>query len=187
MAFCSSAEPPPPALIIRHHLKLFDRQTFAEPIPKSAFVCLCDSLVIRQKNGICLVTYPEIRGEKRKKKKNTQAFYRQGRRESLPVVHQAVRRRFSGPLLLPPLWRRHSCQDHPGRTRRTSGVHGLPLDRLEELYSQALASHDEHRTRLVDSSASTCSARRSQSVKALWHELSSSDSQSFPFRSSVDR
>ncbi|GLD49876.1 cAMP-specific 3',5'-cyclic phosphodiesterase 4D-like isoform X1 [Lates japonicus] len=71
-----------------------------------------------------------------------------GRRDSLPVVHQAVRRRFSGPLLLPPLWRRHSCQDHPHDTRRvTAAAHGLPLDRLEVLYSRALASHDEHRVR----------------------------------------
>ncbi|XP_051231965.1 cAMP-specific 3',5'-cyclic phosphodiesterase 4D isoform X3 [Dicentrarchus labrax] len=69
----------------------------------------------------------------------------EGRRESLPVVNQAVRRRFSGPLLLPPLWRRHSCQDRPLDTRRASAVHALPLDRLEVLYSRALASHDEHR------------------------------------------
>ncbi|XP_038571440.1 cAMP-specific 3',5'-cyclic phosphodiesterase 4D-like isoform X2 [Micropterus salmoides] len=69
----------------------------------------------------------------------------EGRRESLPVIHQAVRRRFSGPLLLPPLWRRHSCQEHPCDTRRLSAAQGLPLDRLEVLYSRALASHDEHR------------------------------------------
>ncbi|XP_010771115.1 cAMP-specific 3',5'-cyclic phosphodiesterase 4D-like isoform X1 [Notothenia coriiceps] len=69
----------------------------------------------------------------------------QGRRDSLPAVHQAVRRRFSGPLLLPPLWRRHSCQEHPWETRRSSVTHTLPLERLEELYTQALASHDEHR------------------------------------------
>ncbi|XP_033936572.1 3',5'-cyclic-AMP phosphodiesterase 4C-like isoform X4 [Pseudochaenichthys georgianus] len=69
----------------------------------------------------------------------------QGRRDSLPAVHQAVRRRFSGPLLLPPLWRRHSCQEHPWETRRSSVTHTLPLERLEELYIQALASHDEHR------------------------------------------
>lgn len=70
----------------------------------------------------------------------------QGRRESLPAVHQVVRRRFSGPLLLPPLWRRHSCQERPYDARRPSAVNGLPLERLEELYSQALASHDEHRS-----------------------------------------
>ncbi|XP_033936570.1 3',5'-cyclic-AMP phosphodiesterase 4C-like isoform X2 [Pseudochaenichthys georgianus] len=69
----------------------------------------------------------------------------EGRRDSLPAVHQAVRRRFSGPLLLPPLWRRHSCQEHPWETRRSSVTHTLPLERLEELYIQALASHDEHR------------------------------------------
>ncbi|XP_034003133.1 cAMP-specific 3',5'-cyclic phosphodiesterase 4C-like isoform X3 [Trematomus bernacchii] len=69
----------------------------------------------------------------------------QGRRDSLPAVHQAVRRRFSGPLLLPPLWRRHSCQEHPWETRRSSVTHTLPLERLEEMYIQALASHDEHR------------------------------------------
>ncbi|KAM4740079.1 3',5'-cyclic-AMP phosphodiesterase 4C isoform 2-T2 [Anableps anableps] len=70
----------------------------------------------------------------------------QGRRESLPAVHQAVRRRFSGPLLLPPLWRRHSCQDqHPRDVRRPSGVNVIPLERLQEIYSQALASHDEYR------------------------------------------
>ncbi|XP_063747248.1 3',5'-cyclic-AMP phosphodiesterase 4D-like isoform X5 [Eleginops maclovinus] len=69
----------------------------------------------------------------------------EGRRKSQPAVHQAVRRRFSGPLLLPPLWRRHSCQEHPWETRRSSMTHTLPLDRLEELYSQALASHDENR------------------------------------------
>nr|XP_046246881.1 cAMP-specific 3',5'-cyclic phosphodiesterase 4D-like isoform X2 [Scatophagus argus] len=66
------------------------------------------------------------------------------RRESLPAAHQVVRRRFSGPLLLPPLGRRHSCQERPCDTRRTSAAHALPLDRLEVLYSRALASHDEH-------------------------------------------
>lgn len=70
----------------------------------------------------------------------------QGRRESLPGVRQAVRRRFSGTLMLPPLWRRHSCQDHPCDNRRSSAAHALPLDRLEVLYSRALASHDEHRS-----------------------------------------
>ncbi|XP_034737096.1 cAMP-specific 3',5'-cyclic phosphodiesterase 4D-like isoform X4 [Etheostoma cragini] len=67
----------------------------------------------------------------------------EGRRESLPAVQQAVRRRFSGPLLLPPLWRRHSCQEHPCDRRRTSITPSLPLDRLEVLYRRALASHDE--------------------------------------------
>ncbi|XP_047198770.1 cAMP-specific 3',5'-cyclic phosphodiesterase 4D isoform X5 [Hippoglossus stenolepis] len=67
------------------------------------------------------------------------------RRESLPVVNQAVRRRFSGPLLLPPLHRRHSSQEHPCDTRRLSAAHVLPLERLEVLYSRALASRDEHR------------------------------------------
>ncbi|XP_029987248.1 cAMP-specific 3',5'-cyclic phosphodiesterase 4D-like isoform X2 [Sphaeramia orbicularis] len=67
------------------------------------------------------------------------------RRESLPITHQAVRRRFSGPLLLPPLWRRHSCQERPCDARRPSATHNLPLDRLEVLYRRALASHDEHR------------------------------------------
>ncbi|XP_026178812.1 cAMP-specific 3',5'-cyclic phosphodiesterase 4D isoform X7 [Mastacembelus armatus] len=67
------------------------------------------------------------------------------RRDSLPAVHQLVRRRFSGPLLLPPLWRRHSCQEHPCHTRRSSAAHGLPqLDQLEVLYNRAFASHDEH-------------------------------------------
>ncbi|XP_027883374.1 cAMP-specific 3',5'-cyclic phosphodiesterase 4C isoform X3 [Xiphophorus couchianus] len=70
----------------------------------------------------------------------------QNRRESLPTVQQVVRRRFSGPLLLPPLWRRHSCQDqHPRETRRLSAINVIPLDRLQEIYSQALASHDELR------------------------------------------
>ncbi|TDH08701.1 hypothetical protein EPR50_G00100700 [Perca flavescens] len=68
----------------------------------------------------------------------------EGRRDSVPAVQQAVRRRFSGPLLLPPLWRRHSCQERPCDSRRPSITHGLPLDRLEVLYRQALASHDEH-------------------------------------------
>ncbi|XP_041791683.1 cAMP-specific 3',5'-cyclic phosphodiesterase 4D isoform X2 [Chelmon rostratus] len=69
----------------------------------------------------------------------------EGRRESLPGVHQVVRRRFSGPLLLPPLWRRHSCQEHSCDARWASAAHSLPLDRLEELYSRALANRDEHR------------------------------------------
>ncbi|XP_019730871.1 cAMP-specific 3',5'-cyclic phosphodiesterase 4D isoform X1 [Hippocampus comes] len=69
----------------------------------------------------------------------------EGRRESLPVVHQVVRRRYSGPLLLPPLRRRHSCQDHHSDTRHFSAAHGLPLHRLEALYCRALTSHDEHR------------------------------------------
>ncbi|XP_049588372.1 3',5'-cyclic-AMP phosphodiesterase 4C isoform X2 [Syngnathus scovelli] len=69
----------------------------------------------------------------------------EGRRESLPVAQQVVRRRYSGPLLLPPLRRRHSCQDHHSDTRRFSAAHGLPLHRLEVLYCRALASHDEHR------------------------------------------
>ncbi|XP_074490809.1 3',5'-cyclic-AMP phosphodiesterase 4C isoform X5 [Sebastes fasciatus] len=68
----------------------------------------------------------------------------EGRRESLPAVNQAVRRRFSGPLLLPPLWRRNSCQEPPNDNRRLSAAHGLPLDQLEMLYRRALASHDEH-------------------------------------------
>ncbi|KAM6938658.1 3',5'-cyclic-AMP phosphodiesterase 4C-like isoform 1-T1 [Lycodopsis pacificus] len=63
----------------------------------------------------------------------------EGRQESLPAVHQAVRRRFSGPLQLPPLWRRHSCQEHPYDHRRPSATLGLPLDRLEVLYRRALA------------------------------------------------
>ncbi|MED6239234.1 hypothetical protein ATANTOWER_003799 [Ataeniobius toweri] len=66
----------------------------------------------------------------------------QGHRDSLPATQQAIRRRFSGPLLLPPLWRRHSCQD---QHQRLSAVNGIPLDRLQEIYSQALASHDELR------------------------------------------
>ncbi|XP_061636613.1 cAMP-specific 3',5'-cyclic phosphodiesterase 4D-like isoform X3 [Phyllopteryx taeniolatus] len=69
----------------------------------------------------------------------------EGRRESLPVVHHVVRRRYSGLLLLPPLRRRHSCQDHHSDTRRFSATHGLPLHRLEALYCQALANHDENR------------------------------------------
>lgn len=69
----------------------------------------------------------------------------QGRRDSLPV-HHVVRRRFSGPVVLPPLWRRHSCQENQYDGRRMSALPGLPLHRLEELYSQALASHDEHRS-----------------------------------------
>ncbi|XP_041861366.1 cAMP-specific 3',5'-cyclic phosphodiesterase 4D-like isoform X3 [Melanotaenia boesemani] len=68
----------------------------------------------------------------------------QGRRESLPAIQQVVRRRFSGTILLPPLRRRYS-QDHPYDNLRQPAVHGLPLDRLEVLYSRALASHDEHR------------------------------------------
>ncbi|XP_040039396.1 3',5'-cyclic-AMP phosphodiesterase 4C isoform X2 [Gasterosteus aculeatus] len=67
----------------------------------------------------------------------------EGRRESLPLVHQVVRRRCSGPLMLPPLWRRHSCQEHPHDNRRLSATLGLPLERLEVLYRRALASHDE--------------------------------------------
>lgn len=61
------------------------------------------------------------------------------------MVHHVVRRRFSGSVVLPPLSRRHSSQDHPYDARR-SAVHGLPLDRLEVLYSRALAIHDEHRS-----------------------------------------
>ncbi|CAJ1060874.1 cAMP-specific 3'%2C5'-cyclic phosphodiesterase 4D-like isoform X3 [Xyrichtys novacula] len=70
----------------------------------------------------------------------------EGRRESLPALHHVVRRRFSGPVLLPPLRRRHSVQEHHHETRRASAAHGLPLDRLEVLYSRALASHDEYRS-----------------------------------------
>lgn len=70
----------------------------------------------------------------------------QPRRDSLPLAQHAVRRRFSGSVVLPPLWRRHSCQEHPNNMRRTSALHGLPLQQLEVLYSQALASHDEHRS-----------------------------------------
>ncbi|TKS74354.1 cAMP-specific 3',5'-cyclic phosphodiesterase 4D [Collichthys lucidus] len=69
----------------------------------------------------------------------------EGRRESLPAANQAVRRRYSGQLVLPPLWRRHSCQDPTLDTRRASTAQALALDRLEVLYSRALASHDEHR------------------------------------------
>lgn len=65
----------------------------------------------------------------------------QGCRESLPVAHQVVRRRFSGPLLLPPLSRRHS-----GDTRRASAAPALPIDSLEVLYCRALTSRDEHRS-----------------------------------------
>ncbi|KAG7513843.1 hypothetical protein JOB18_018084 [Solea senegalensis] len=72
----------------------------------------------------------------------------ESRRDSLPLVHQAVRRRFSGPLLLPPLRRRHSCQEHT----RLSTAHGVPLDQLEVLYRRALASHDEHWLIVVQSS-----------------------------------
>ncbi|XP_068599841.1 3',5'-cyclic-AMP phosphodiesterase 4C-like [Brachionichthys hirsutus] len=67
------------------------------------------------------------------------------RRDSLPAVHQAVRRRFSGQLLLPPLWRRHSYQEHPFYYRRASAALALPLDNLEVLYNQALVSRDENR------------------------------------------
>ncbi|MEQ2164578.1 hypothetical protein GOODEAATRI_008039 [Goodea atripinnis] len=66
----------------------------------------------------------------------------QGHRDSIPAIQQVIRRRLSGPLLLPPLWRRHSCQD---QHQRQYGVNGIPLDRLQEIYSQALASHDELR------------------------------------------
>ncbi|MEQ2294405.1 hypothetical protein AMECASPLE_003567 [Ameca splendens] len=66
----------------------------------------------------------------------------QGHRDSIPAIQQVIRRRLSGPLLLPPLWRRHSCQD---QHQRQSAVNGIPLDRLQEIYSQALASHDELR------------------------------------------
>ncbi|XP_020511169.2 3',5'-cyclic-AMP phosphodiesterase 4C isoform X1 [Labrus bergylta] len=68
----------------------------------------------------------------------------ESRRESLPAIHQAVRRRFSGQLLLPPLSRRHSSQEHRHDTCRASTLPGLPLDRLEVLYRRAVASHDEH-------------------------------------------
>lgn len=70
----------------------------------------------------------------------------QHRRESLPAIHQAVRRRLSGPLLLPPIWRRHSCQENPNDTWRGSGANTLPLGQLEALYSRALASRDENRS-----------------------------------------
>ncbi|KAM9384986.1 3',5'-cyclic-AMP phosphodiesterase 4C-like isoform 2-T3 [Pholidichthys leucotaenia] len=69
----------------------------------------------------------------------------EGHHELLPVVNNAVRRRFSGPILLPPLWRRHSSQDPSRDARRPSGMHGLPLDRLEVLYNRALAGRDENR------------------------------------------
>ncbi|XP_075878807.1 3',5'-cyclic-AMP phosphodiesterase 4C isoform X3 [Nelusetta ayraudi] len=69
----------------------------------------------------------------------------EGRGASLLAAHQVVRRRFSGTLLLPPLRRRHSCQEHQWESRHASGAHALPVERLEELYSQALASRDEHR------------------------------------------
>ncbi|XP_056270084.1 cAMP-specific 3',5'-cyclic phosphodiesterase 4C isoform X2 [Pseudoliparis swirei] len=55
-----------------------------------------------------------------------------------PAGRPAVRRRFSGPLLLPPLWRRHSSQERPHD-------HRLPaLERLEVLFKRAVASHGEH-------------------------------------------
>ncbi|KAM7388034.1 hypothetical protein PAMP_024235 [Pampus punctatissimus] len=87
-------------------------------------------------------------GSELQKVQKTEIQY-SGRQESLPVVHQVVRRRFSGPLLLPPLWRRDSCQERPYDARRLSAANCLPLDRLEELYSQALASHDENRRHTV--------------------------------------
>ncbi|KAF0041963.1 hypothetical protein F2P81_005495 [Scophthalmus maximus] len=34
-------------------------------------------------------------------------------------------------MMLPPLWRRHSCQEHPYDGRRLSTAHGLPLEQLE--------------------------------------------------------
>ncbi|TWW58112.1 hypothetical protein D4764_07G0008310 [Takifugu flavidus] len=61
------------------------------------------------------------------------------RGESLP----AVRRRFSGPIILPPLSRRYSS-DHLREGRWASSLHGLPLDRLEVLYNRALAIYDKH-------------------------------------------
>lgn len=69
----------------------------------------------------------------------------QGRGESLPAAHLVVRRRFSGTLLLPPLRRRHSCQEHQWESRQVPAAHAVhALDRLEGLYRQALASRDEH-------------------------------------------
>lgn len=65
----------------------------------------------------------------------------QGRGEFFP----AVRRRFSGPVTLPPLCRRYSS-GHVREARWESSLHGLPLDRLEVLYSRALAIHDKHRS-----------------------------------------
>ncbi|XP_024134275.1 cAMP-specific 3',5'-cyclic phosphodiesterase 4D isoform X2 [Oryzias melastigma] len=68
----------------------------------------------------------------------------QSRRVSLPSVN-VVLRRFSGTVMLPPLSRRDSCQDHSLDNRRPSAVNGLPLDRLEVLYKRALAGHDDYR------------------------------------------
>lgn len=59
VCYSSAEQPPLPPVIIHPHLKLFDLQTFAESVPKSAFVCLHDSLIIQQKNGICFLEEEE--------------------------------------------------------------------------------------------------------------------------------
>lgn len=93
----------------------------------------------------------------------------QGRRESLPVVHQVVRRRFSGPLLLPPLRRRHSCQDHNSDPRLFSAAYGLPLHRLEALYCRALTTHDEHRSvNFCHLHLTVCLANDCPHAQSLW-------------------
>ncbi|CAL8261824.1 unnamed protein product [Arctogadus glacialis] len=75
------------------------------------------------------------------------------RRDSLPGVQYAVRRRFSGQLLLPPVSRRHSSADHQ-QSRLLAhqnqynqyNQQNLPLAKLEALYNQALAERDDPRS-----------------------------------------
>ncbi|KAJ3598903.1 hypothetical protein NHX12_032866 [Muraenolepis orangiensis] len=61
------------------------------------------------------------------------------------AIQKAVRRRLSGPLLLPPLSRRHSSADHP-RDRLLNyhqNQHQLPLAQLEALYHRALGEPNQ--------------------------------------------
>lgn len=63
----------------------------------------------------------------------------------MSCFEKAVRRRLSGPLLLPPLSRRHSSADHP-RDRLLNyhqNQHQLPLAQLEALYHRALGEPNQ--------------------------------------------
>ncbi|CAL8252042.1 unnamed protein product [Merluccius merluccius] len=114
------------------------------------------------------------------------------RRESLPVVQYTVRRQFSGPLLLPPLSRRHSSAEHHWdqcrllNHQKHQKHQNLPLAKLEALYIQALARGrddtsptDYYRSpvpsradlSIMDLSPLTrCSAGLAKAPKHLWRQ-----------------
>ncbi|KAL7854539.1 hypothetical protein SRHO_G00167290 [Serrasalmus rhombeus] len=75
--------------------------------------------------------------------------------ESVPKPSYAVRRRFSGPLLLPPLARRHSTLD----TKKL-------LD-LEALYKTAIANIEAHN---LDTISDAQSEHRSNGREIKWEK-----------------